>query len=398
MAFHPRKVLAHLSPNALAPYAAACSADLANLVDWTAPELEVWNALERVLDTDAAGAAELRSALERIDQLRGEPGDRAMVAACGADLDLCQDLERQPNAHQRALWLLHHRPELFEHAEGIRHTDHFYQGRRWSGYTGPRGLWPELTDSALHIFKMRLTETFRRLNRAGRNVVIETFVRGPSNRGRHGDGRVFQIQAYLEGMPATSNEFDESRMVRRKVRPAIEVALVYAPDSGAIDVVADGGAKPREAVVKAFAEELLPPGDRLQSVKLRQLDLSGLAVPQEFPVDPADGIEAVRLTTLRVAPNGPDGHITLVVNAKGRQTLHEIAKSWFGAGDPLAQGPSILRARLSIRFSPGPGKSRGRTLNVDLAAPCGCTLRDHSDLERLIGEKYLRRWGLVREV
>jgi hypothetical protein len=398
MAFHPRKVLAHLSPIALAPYASGCSADLADLIDWTAPEPEVWNELERVLDTDRTGAAELRSALERIDQLGGEPGDRAMIAACGADLDLCHELEQQPNAHQRALWLLHHQPERFEYAEGIRHTDHFYQGRRWSGYSGPRGLWPELKDSALTFFKMRLTETFRQLNRAGRNVVIETFERGPTNRGRHGEGRVFQIQAYLEGMPATSNEFAETKVVRRNVRPAIEVALVYAPDSGAIDVVADGGGKPREAVAKAFAEELLPVGDRLQPVKLRQLDLSGLAVPQSFPVDPADGIEGVRLTTLRVAPNGPEGHITLVVGAKARQTLHEMAKSWFGASDPLVRRPSILRARLAIKLSPMPGKSRGRTLTVELSVPFGCNLRDQSDLERLIGEKYLRRWGLVREV
>jgi hypothetical protein len=398
MAFHPRKVLAHLSPTALKPYATTCSADLADLVDWTAPELEVWNALERVLETDAAGAAELRSALERIDQLRGESGDRAMVAACGADLDLRDELEQQPNAHQRALCLLHHRPELFEYAEGIHHADHYYLRRTWSGYSGPRGLWPDLTDSALKFFRMRLAEAFRPLNGSGRTVVIEPFERGPTNHGRHGEGRVFQILAYLEGMPATSNEFDDARMVRRNVRPAIEVALVYAPDSGAIDVVAGGGGKLREAVAKAFAEELLPVGDRLQPVKLRELDLSGLAVPQEFSVDPADGIETVRLTTLRLAPNGPEGHITLVVGPNGRRTLHDMAKSWFGASDPLTGRPSILRARLAIKFSPLPGKSRGRTLNVDLSAPCGCSLRDQSDLERLIGEKYLRRWGLVREV
>ena len=97
-----------------------------------------------MLDTDTAGAAELRSALERIGQLSGEPGDRAMIAACGADLDLRQELEQQPNSHQRALWLLHHRPELFEYAEGIRHADHYYLRRSWSGYSGPRELWPDL--------------------------------------------------------------------------------------------------------------------------------------------------------------------------------------------------------------------------------------------------------------
>lgn len=398
MAFHPWKVLAHLSPKSLAPLAAGCGAGIVDLIDWSAPDIEVRNELERMLYTDVAGVPVLRSALERIGQLSGEPGDRAMIAACGADLDLRHELQHQPNSHERGLWLLLHRPELFEYAEGIRHADHFYQRRGWSGYIGPRGLWPDLSASALNFFRLRLAETFRRLNGSGRNVVIEAFERGPTNLGHHGEGRVFQILAHLEGMPATSNEFDEARMVRRSMRPAIEVALVYAPDSGAIDVVADGGGKPREAVAKAFAEELLPATDGLNPVKLRQLDLSGLATPQSFPVDPIDGIESVRLISLRVAPDGPEGHLTLEVGPNGRRTLHEMARSWFESGDPLPRRPSILRARLAIRFSPLPGKSRGRILNVELSVPCGCNLRDQSDQERLIGEKYLRRWGLVREV
>jgi hypothetical protein len=398
MAFHPRKVLTHLSKNNLSAYVSQHGTSIADLVDWTAHEVEVRNELAQVLERDIPGTAEVRAALERVHQLGGEAGDRAMVAACGIDLNLRHELERLPNAHERALWLLHQEPERFSHAEGIRHADHFYLRRSWSGYSGPREQWPALSPSALQFFKLRVAEAFRRFNGAGRNVVIETFERGPTNIGRHGEGQVFQILAYLEGMPATSTEFDDTRMVRRNVRPAIEVALVYASESGAIDVVANGGRQLREEVAKAFAEELLPAIDHLNPVKLRQLDLSGLAVPRSFPVDPADGIETVRLTTLRLAPNGSEGHITLVVAAKGRRTLHEMAKSWFGAGDPLARRPDILRARLAVKFSPRAGNRLGRTMNVELSAPCGCNLRDQSDLERLIGEKYLRRWGLVREV
>ena len=351
-----------------------------------------------MLDTDGAGVADLRSALERIDQLSGEAGDRAMVAACGANIDLRQELEQRPNSHERALWLLHHQPERFDYAEGIRHADHYYLRRSWSGYTGPRDQWPELSVSALNFFKMRVAEAFRPVNGSGRNIVIEPFERGPTNVGRHGEGRVFQILAYLEGMPATSTEFVSAEMVRRNVRPAIEVALVYAPASGAIDVIATGGRQLREAVAKAFAEELLPATDDLTPVTIAAARSLGSCGAAKFPVDPEDGIESVRLTTLRFAPNGPEAHLTLVVDARGNRTLHEVAKGWFGASNPLTRRPNVLRARLAIRFSPAPGKSRGRTLNVELSVPSGCNLRDQSDLERLVGEKYLRRWGLVREI
>ena len=49
-------------------------------------------------------------------------------------------------------------------------------------------------------------------------------------------------------------------------------------------------------------------------------------------------------------------------------------------------------------FPAGNGRRRARTLIVELTVPFGCNLRDHSDEERLIGEKYLKRWGLVRDV
>ena len=35
---------------------------------------------------------------------------------------------------------------------------------------------------------------------------------------------------------------------------------------------------------------------------------------------------------------------------------------------------------------------------VELTEPHGCNLRDRSDQERLICDKYLRLWGLVRDV
>ena len=80
------------------------------------------------------------------------------------------------------------------------------------------------------------------------------------------------------------------------------------------------------------------------------------------------------------------------------RALHDLSRSWFGGNDPLAKGPAIMHARIAIRFHPGEGRKRVRTLQVELKEPHGCNLRDRSDLERLVGEKYLKRWDLVRDV
>ena len=111
---------------------------------------------------------------------------------------------------------------------------------------------------------------------------------------------MLQLIAYLEGLPATSTEFGDDGVVRRNVRPAVEVALVYAPDTGVIDVVARAGRQLREEVAKAFVEELFPLEAGIEPVRLRQVMLSSLARPHNFPVDPEDGIDSVRLMALRI--------------------------------------------------------------------------------------------------
>ena len=42
----------------------------------------------------------------------------------------------------------------------------------------------------------------------------------------------------------------------------------------------------------------------IEPVRLRQVMLSSLARPRNFPVDPEDGIDSVRLMALRIAPDG----------------------------------------------------------------------------------------------
>jgi hypothetical protein len=288
---------------------------------------------------------------------------------------------------------------LFERAEEIRDADHYWgSGRRWTGFVGPRGCWPVLEGEELDLFKARIEAAFRAFDGSGANIVVEAFERGPTHSARQGEGRLCQVVVYLEGLPATSMEFGEGGIVRRNLRPANEITLVYAPDTGAIDVVARAGKELRQAVAKAFVEELFTSANELEPVRLRQVDLSSLAVHRRFPVDPEDGIASVRLVALRIAPTDPPGRITLEIGAQPGPTLNEAAGRWFGSGDPLPRRLAITQAKLAIKFAPPPGRHRQRSLKVELTEPYGCNLRDRSDLERLVGEKYLRRWGLLRDV
>jgi hypothetical protein len=399
MSFNPRHFLVQTSPAVLERHLRANWPELAAKIDWTAPELDLRSSVLEAITGRAGETNGIVASLERVHLMANEAGDRAMTAACSVNLGLRRRLHSQPSHQERAFWLLEQEPALFVHAEEIRDTDQFWgSGRRWTGFLGPRNTWPLLDGEELDLFKGRIETAFRAYDGSGTNVAVEAFERGPTHVGRQGEGRVCQVLVYLEGLPAVSTEFAEAGVVRRNVRPAVELALVYAPDTGAIDVVAQCGRELREAVAKAFAEELFPAAGGVEPVRLRQVDLTGLSVERPLPVDPEDGISSARLLALRISPDGPEGRVTLEIGTKSKRTLHEAARSWFDSGDPLAHQPAITKARLSIKFEPPPGRSRGRSLQVELTVPYGCNLRDRSDKERLVGEKYLRRWGLLRDV
>ena len=75
-----------------------------------------------------------------------------------------------------------------------------------------------------------------------------------------------------------------------------------------------------------------------------------------------------------------------------------MATERFGASSPLHGGWVITQAKFTIRFYPEPGTSRGKTLPLAITMPHGCDLKDRTERERLIGDKYLRRWGMLRDV
>jgi len=57
-----------------------------------------------------------------------------------------------------------------------------------------------------------------------------------------------------------------------------------------------------------------------------------------------------------------------------------------------------VQAKINTRLRPENGYGRGKVLPVKISMPNGCDLRSRTDKERLIGEKYLKRWGLLEEV
>src|SRR5262245_60410665 len=98
--------------------------------------------------------------LERVHALANEPGERAMIAACALVPAVFGEFRRAGNLQDRALWLYLHHPDRFNRAEEIRYSDQHYSGRQWTGFLGPRSLWPIIDEKRAVEFKSALKSIF----------------------------------------------------------------------------------------------------------------------------------------------------------------------------------------------------------------------------------------------
>lgn len=114
------------------------------------------------------------------------------------------------------------------------------------------------------------------------------------------------------------------------------------------------------------------------------------------------GLEQRRFDALRLLRQVPIDNVgervTLECLGKADRTIWSMADERFGAADPLAGGWVATQAKLTVRFHPRGEARRGRTLPLTITMPHGCNLRDQTGEEQVIGEKYLRRWGILRDV
>ena len=334
--------------------------------------------------------AVLNTNAERINEMTDEIGQDALLAVISPE-DF-SDFKTLHNGHDRALYVFLRDQEAFKRAEDIRFSDSNRKSRMWAGYLGPKEAGVSVDPLDLELFKDKVSA----LSQASGKVKIEVFSRTKP----YGDGQeleLVQVMIYREGLPESIDVFDDDDLISQVVRPVREVVLSYEPQSGQIEIIADDGAI-RENVVKAFAETMLGTEIDGERVPLKQYDLSKLLNHFDFPTDPDDGIESVKISMLKLRPYDSGNKVTLEVAAKEQQTIHQVSREWFATHDPLGGGFLVAQTKLTIKFAADSESPRGKTIPVKISYPNNCDLKSRTEKERLIGDKYLKKWGLLKEI
>jgi hypothetical protein len=369
-------------------------------IDWTKPEQDVVEPLIKAVD-GMSDAEKQRVVLDagRVAALADEPGQNALqnVVQNRAVFDTLE------GANNRSLWVFLKEPDRFRLAEEVRYNDERRRTRSWSGF----GVDADL-DVKKDLISVAAFTAAIRVRFETPNVHVDIF-------DRHRvilDGEeceLVQVAVYREGRPEDMLGFDSnSTLSRRIVKPVFEAALTYEAATGVIEVVA----KTREDridLTQFMARDLL--GITLsddQTLPLREYDLSMLLQPFDFPTDPADGIVGVTVKELRLMDLGDaKERITLESMSGADRTIWQMAEHRIGldiGGGAHVFGhvgdvPEwvITRARFTIKFHPGASGGRGKSLALTVTMPHGCNLKDMTPQERLIDEKYLRLWGILKD-
>jgi hypothetical protein len=356
-------------------------------VAWDADEPDLVRPLLRAVDEmDAAARDRVVSDANRVNAMADEAGRSAFYAVIGerGPLDSLQ------NDHERALWVFLKDDMAFQQAEEVRFTDERRRGRSWDGFVGKPCHAVRRDSRSVGSFKAALGRHFNVAH-----VEVDIFERVRLTIGGE-DCHLVQVTVYREGLPDDYKTFDkEGRLVRRARRPAYEAALTYEPSTGVIEAVAQDRAT-RKDLVGHFARHLLGMEFTGEKLPLKRYDLSVLLQPCDFQSDREDRIAGVELRLLRLMPIETTGQrITLECVNEPDATIWSMAEERL-TGASLASGAYVpTQAKLVVRFDPEPGARYGRTLPLVITMPHGCNLKDGTEREQLIGEKYLRRWDLV---
>jgi hypothetical protein len=362
--------------------------DLSDL-DWDADRPAIAGDLIRRWETwDPALRGKIAADTDRVWAMADELGQAVLYGAWQAR----DDLDGLAGGYARAMHVFLMDKEAFRRAEATRYADDRRFGKIWNGFRGERGQSVARDGSSAAAFATAVGEHF-----GTSNVHVEIYDRSRPVLDA-APAALVQVNAYREGRLDEDWEFVDGRLDRRTRRPVAEAAVSYAPASGVVEVVARDR-ETRIAMVRLFARHLLSSEIPEEKGRFRLYDLSPLLCPHQFPTDPGDGIEGVRVVMLRLAPHDTAAErLTLEVARQGGRDIWSFAELRFGTHNPLLGGWSVVQAKLAIRFLPGAGGRPARTLHVTVSSPDGCDLKERTDDERIVGERYLRRWGLLRDV
>jgi hypothetical protein len=330
---------------------------------------------------------------EEVEELACEEGIKSIIdEGHFHGVDLAEELAQHLNFRDKAMYVANTYPEVFRVAGTIYHA-HSLSRRYWRHRGNMPKITPDISGATVEKFRDAVSDFFRVNQGRGHRVTVDKYLRA---------GRYHYFFAYPDNYADTYlGHDDDGTFVRRPQRPTFETIFLFDPIDGHLDVFAQGGKSVQESMQSIFCEILL--GQALQPESSCHPYELNVMKSREFldlmeQTDPEDGIVGIEIRKMRLSLlSGIKQRITLEIDPEGGlQNVYDMMDDCINRShlpDTLFN-VTLAQFHFSFHYS---GKGRHKSLTFEVSHPNTSNLKSckNEDL-RLLGEKYLKRWGIDR--
>ncbi len=326
------------------------------------------------------------------DMASGDEGTRAICeeAIRQGRQDLVDELDGYESRHDKAAWTYIRATDVWNLAVRFARADSLSRGRYWIKRCDIPAVAPDTGTPKINELEEALAAFFLATQARGRHCQIEHYTRAS---GAH------YFFAYLDDYADTYVTLDEAGAFdRRPERRAFELVIVYDQRHGTLEVFARGGKKVYIPLQEIFCRIILGEEIGPENRDSHPYELNGLLSRDfQFPTDPADGIDAVRVRKLRLSIKGlPRRRITLEADPEGDvDDVYQMLEGYLNQRQIPASILNVTQVGLKFSFDPS-REDLPKSLSFDLSWPNSSNLKSKPEVVRDLAEKYLREWDLDR--
>jgi hypothetical protein len=352
-----------------------------------APVIDRWN----VLDDEIRRKLEV--ILQDVNELADERSQRVLV----------EDIEwRCPEKlaafaawsglHDKALWAYLDARATFDEAAIFARAEALRGGQfsnRWNGL-------PKQPLDVTEDLKKALEESVR-------NYYHEKELRGDHCRVHHyrrANGADY-FYAYLPEWADKRLGFDATGdLTPRELDYAFHNVFIFEPADGALEIIAKGGKQVQLPLRRAFCKSVLDVTVEDTDPIRRCYELDHLLDHSFlFTTEPEEKIAHVRLRRVKVVPKFDDpvleGCELRFKESVSLVDFRTAVSKFCLAFNLMPSQLHVVQAGIQIEFL-NDGQRRAKTMTFNVSTPNTCDLKSKPDEVRVVGERCIRRWRILR--
>lgn len=300
-------------------------------------------------------------------------------------IDLTVPLDQMEGLHEKVFWVYLNHERVFTSAGRLNRADNL-NGRYWRRRTDLPAKKPDISRPTRRLLGDAISQYYREHQGRGEHCHVEAYLRR---------SKIHYLFAYPADYADTVIIYGDAGSLERQLqKAAFDVIFAYNEASGTLDLFVQGDKKVRQHMEEIFARLILKEELPKDKAKGNPFELDGLRNRHfDFPTNPQDGIQEVRVKSLRLSIVGSNlGRITFESDARMRRgniyDLMDIALSDQMNSDAL----KVIQATIQVKFA---AASKPKTVTFQLSHPDGCNLKDKPEHEKI--KECLKRWGIARE-